>query len=143
MRNVLADSGLFIGLFDADDKHHRACREFVHDYRGRLLTTWQVITEALAMLSLGGQQALLAWLDRGVKAGLIEIRCTNPADIENALKLTTRYRDLPMDFADVSVYLLAVETGVRDVASVDHRDFAVYRLPDRRLFNNVLVERGN
>lgn len=91
------------------------------------------------MLSFARQQAFLTWLDRGVKAGLLEIRCTDPGDIEKAIRLTSKYRDLPMDFADVSVYLLALETGIREVASVDHRDFAVYRLPGKRTFKNVLV----
>jgi predicted nucleic acid-binding protein len=99
-----------------------------------------VITEVLAMLVQRDQQSFLVWLNRGVKAELLEIRCTNPAYIEKAIKLTADYSDLPMDFADVSVYLLAIETGIHEVASVDHRDFAVYRLPGRRRFKNVLMD---
>src|SRR5262245_34286988 len=89
VRSVLADSGLFIGLFDAADKHHARCRDFVRAFRGKLLTTWPVLTEALAMLDFTGQQALLTWLDRGVKAKLVEIRCADPAALAAAIALTS------------------------------------------------------
>jgi uncharacterized protein len=135
---VLADSGLFIGLFDAADKHHLRCTAFLKDYRGRILTTWQVVTEALAMLDVDAQQRLLVWLDRGVKTGLVRIECTDPTDLERATELSRKYRNQPMDFADASIYLLALHTGIKRVASVDNRDFAVYRLPGKKHFENVL-----
>ena len=33
--------------------------------------------------------------------------------------------------ADASIYLLALRTGITSVVSVDRKDFAVYRLPER------------
>jgi uncharacterized protein len=139
VEQVLADSGLLIGLFDRRDKHHARCAAFLREFRGRLLTTWQVVTEALAMLDLDAQQRCLTWLQRGQGIGLLRIECTDPADLGGALELTKKYRDQPMDFADASIYLLAVRQGVRKVASVDARDFGVYRLPGNKRFENVLA----
>jgi uncharacterized protein len=73
-----------------------------------------------------------------VRTDLLRIECTGPADLERAITLTRKYRDQPMDFADASIYLLALHTGIKRVASVDHRDFAVYRLPGKQRFENVL-----
>jgi len=35
-----------------------------------------------------------------------------------------------MDLADASLYWLAVETGIREIMTVDVADFSRYRLPD-------------
>lgn len=45
-----------------------------------------------------------------------------------------------MDFADASVVLLATRRGVREILTADRRDFAVYRLPGRTRFNDVLAD---
>lgn len=135
---TLADSGFFIGLFDGRDRHHRRCVDFLRDYRGQILTTWQVITESLAMLDERGQESLLIWIMRGVDSGMFLIDCTKPDDLELLLSITRKYRDQPMDFADASLYVLAVRSGVTRILSVDRRDFQVFRLPGRRRFENVL-----
>lgn len=139
VEQVLADSGFFIGLFDTADRHHQRCIGFLQAFRGRLVTTWQVITESLALLDLQEQEKCLTWLQRGVAAGLLRIEPTDPADLGRAIELTKKYRDQPMDFADASIYLLAIHSGVNKVASVDVRDFGVYRLPAKRRFVNVLL----
>ena len=139
IEQVIADSGFFIGLFDTADRHHKRCMAFLQAFRGRLVTTWQVITESLALLDLQEQEKCLTWLQRGVAAGLLKIECTDPADLGRALELTKKYRDQPMDFADASIYLLAMSSGVNKVASVDLRDFGVYRLPAKQRFVNVLL----
>lgn len=139
MRDVLADSGLLVALFDPQDAHHERCRAFLRDFRGRLLTTWQVLTEALALLSVAHQEALLDWLEAGVKSRLVRVECTATDDISHARSLIAKYRDLPMDFADASLYLLALRSGTEHIATLDLRDFAAYRLPGRKRFVNLLA----
>jgi len=39
-----------------------------------------------------------------------------------------------MDLADASLYWVAHETGVRQILTLDVRDFSRYRLPDGRTF---------
>ena len=39
-----------------------------------------------------------------------------------------------MDFADATLYWLATETGIKDIMTVDERDFSRYRLPDGENF---------
>jgi uncharacterized protein len=139
MRVVLADSGLFIGLFSPKDRHHDRCRQFVASFQGRLFTTWQVLTEATALLSRPGGRRLLAWLDDAVGANRVVIECSEAGELGRMRELTDKYGNLPMDFADVSIYLLAVRLGENHVATVDERDFEVYRLPGNRRFVNVLL----
>jgi predicted nucleic acid-binding protein len=49
-----------------------------------------------------------------------------------------QYGDLPMDLADASLLLAAQEQGLRRIASLDRRDFGIYRLPDGECLENLL-----
>lgn len=137
-QKTLADTGLFIALFDPDDTLHARAVAFMRDYRGKLFTTWQVLTEAMAMIPGRHQDRFLEWLKDCSLAGSLEIVCTEATDLDRARAVIGKYRDLPMDFADVSIYLLALRTGITQVASFDARDFSIYRLPGNRRFVNLL-----
>jgi hypothetical protein len=43
-----------------------------------------------------------------------------------------------MDLADASLLWLAQQSGIRRIATLDRRDFGVYRLPGGGILNNVL-----
>ena len=42
-------------------------------------------------------------------------------------ELTEKYRDLPMDFPDSCLVLLAEKMGLNEIATID-RDFSIYRI---------------
>lgn len=140
MKSVVVDSGFLIGLFDESDPLHRRCREFLRDYRGRFLTTEAVLTETLALLSVVQQSRCLAWLGDAVQGHLLVVD-REPVDFRAVEKLARKYIDQPMDFADASVVLLAIRTGVREILTADRRDFAIYRLRGRMRFIDVLAQR--
>ena len=137
MRSVVVDSGFLIGLFDETDPLHPRCRGFLRDYRGRFLTTEAVVTEALALLSHAQQLRCLSWMGDAAQAGLLVVE-REPVDFRAVEKLARKYADQPMDFADASVVLLAGRSGVREVLTADRRDFAIYRMPGRTRFIDVL-----
>jgi predicted nucleic acid-binding protein len=137
VQSTVVDAGFLIGLFDDGDPLHRRCRDFLRDYRGRFLTTEAVVTEALALLSAPQQLRCLEWLGDATRAGLLEVD-REPLDFRAAEKLVRKYADQPMDFADASLVFLATRAGTREVLTADRRDFAVYRLPGRIRFVDVL-----
>lgn len=137
MKSVVVDSGFLIGLFDETDALHARCRAFLKDYRGRFLTTEAVLTEALALLSTAQQLRCLEWLADATRAGLLEVD-REPLDFRAIAKLVRKYADQPMDFADASVVLLAMRSGVREILTADRRDFGVYRLAGKKRFIDVL-----
>ena len=141
MRSVVVDSGFLIGLFDESDPLHARCRAFLRDYRGAFLTTEAVLAEALALLSTARQLRCLEWLGDAAQAGLLAVD-REPVDFRAVEKLARKYADQPMDFADASVVLLAMRTGVREILTADRRDFAVYRLAGRVRFIDVLALPG-
>ena len=55
--------------------------------------------------------------------------------------MMNKYEDLPMDFCDASLVYLASTLKIHRIATVDLRDFAVYRLTGNKRFLHVLDER--
>ena len=49
-----------------------------------------------------------------------------------------QYKYLPMDLADASLLWIAHEHGLRRIATLDRRDFGVYRLPGGEGLENLL-----
>ena len=140
MRNaVVVDSGPLIALFDRDDAWHGAVVRFLRKHPGlRLLTTWAVLNETSALLgSRVGKQAeldFLAWVERG---GLT-LASQEATAIRGIRALVEKYQDLPFDFADASVAVLAADSGIGQVLTLD-RDFDIYRDAQGKRLKNLLA----
>jgi predicted nucleic acid-binding protein len=140
MRNtVVVDSGPLIALFYRDDVWHEPVVTFLRERpRLRLIATWAVLHETSALLGLRvGKQAeldFLAWVDRG---GLT-IASQEASAVQGIRALVEKYRDLPFDFADASVAVLAAELGIEQVLTLD-RDFDIYRDARGKRLKNLLA----
>ena len=134
-RGVLVDAGPLIAVIDADDPDHRDCVDALKRLRGPLLTTWMPVTEAMQLLqhSLQGQEALLEMIQR--KA--LVILSVDDGDLTEIRGLMRKYADLPMDFADATLVRVAMREDLREIFTLDRRDFSVYRLGRRRGFHIV------
>ena len=137
---TLADSGYFIGLFNPKDHHHARCKTFFASYTGLTITTWAVFVEVCAILNPARQKAFFTWASQAQALGYLRVE-SPPADAVSALwDLMDRYDDLPMDFCDASLVYLATQLKTSRIATVDVRDFTVYRLPDGKPFTHVLQD---
>lgn len=127
-----------IALFDADDVWHERATEALRPFRGEAVTSAACITEAAWIVSRRSPRAfdaLLKWIGRGaVRICNIEL-----SDCRRISELAQRYRKLDPDFADLALVALAERERIRDIMTVDKRDFAVYRLRGGRALNNVLA----
>lgn len=131
---TLVDSGPLIALFDRDDRHYRRVRAFLKSHRVNLVSSWPVLTEACALLTHAAAFDLLEFVSRGG----VTIEDLAQDDIPTLLALSRKYADRPMDFADASLVVLAMKTGVDAILSLD-ADFSVYRLPGKKTFTNLLA----
>jgi hypothetical protein len=122
---LLLDTGPLVAMLHRGDQDHEACADFLAHFRGILLTTGPVLTEAMFLLSgvTGGASACLEFFIRG---GAVLVPLTRESLIRcNALM--AKYADVPMDFADASMVALAQETQIKKIFTLDHRGFAIYR----------------
>jgi predicted nucleic acid-binding protein len=138
LARVLVDTGAVVALVNRADRHHAAAADWFASYRGSLLTTEAVITETACVLaaSRAHQRAALLWFERARLAGLLHVV---PVDDYAALDaIIARYSRLPCNYADATLVALAEQTGVTVIATIDQRDFSVYRVRGRKRFRIVL-----
>jgi len=134
---VLVDTGPLVALFVRNDPDHARVSAWLREFRGKLLTTWPVLTEVCHFLSPEVALRFLRWVEVG-GAGLIEL----PADgLAEVIRSMEKYLDRPMDLADASLVWLAGRSGVRDILTVDAGDFATFRTPQGKPFRDVLAAR--
>ena len=111
MNKILIDSGPLIALFDSSDKYHQKTIEFIKSNQALLITTIASITETLHLLDFNrnAQLDFIEWVSRGG----VEIVNVLNSDFQRIKELTEKYRDLPMDFADSCLVLLAEKNGLK------------------------------
>ena len=138
MASALLDTGAVVALINRNDRHHAAALDWFRDFRGQLLTTEAVITETAYVLaaSPAHQRAALVWFERARAAVLLRVEPV--ADYAALARIIAQYSSLPCDYADASLIALAERTGVAAIATVDQRDFSVYRLRGRKRFRILL-----
>ncbi|MBI5212004.1 MAG: PIN domain-containing protein [Nitrospirae bacterium] len=132
MHSVLLDTGALVALLDKDEKNHHRCVEFLKDIKGRLLTTEPVLTEAVYLLgpSVKTQKICIEFILKGGTALVPQ----SPESLSRALVLMEKYKDIPMDFSDATLVVLAEETGIDEVFTLDGRGFSAYRIHGRKAF---------
>ncbi len=135
---ILVDTGFLYALVDADDRWHERALVFRDSVAEGWVTTWPVITEACWLLAhrIGPQVA--ADLVDDAAAGVFLVWDLPAEQLSEAARLMRRYSDLPMDFADASLVLLAGHLGHGRILSTDERDFRTYRWKSRKPFQNLL-----
>lgn len=131
---ILTDAGPLVAITDSGEQDHEACVECLSGFSPPMLTTWPVLTEAIYLLGeAGGWRAQRAILER-IDAGDLEIGEQDARAVRRMTALMAKYEELPMDLADASLVCLAEERGLRDIFTLDRRDFSIYRLHGRQPF---------
>lgn len=130
--NALLNTGPWVALIDASEASHERCVEWFSAFSGKLYSTEPVLTEVLYLLnfSLKARQAAMDYVLRGI----VTLVPTDLRALESAKTLMGKYADLPMDFADASLVVLASESRIQNVVTLDERDFSVYQTLDKKAF---------
>jgi predicted nucleic acid-binding protein len=102
------------------------------DFPGRLLTTEPILTETVYLLgpSLKAPKTAIEFILNG-GATLVP---QSSASLSKSLTFMEKYRDIPMDFADATLVVLAEETGVQEIFTLDNGGFRTYRIRGKKTF---------
>jgi uncharacterized protein len=125
VRGVLIDAGPLVALIDRGDQHHARCVEALREIRGPLITVWPAFTEAMYLLGPSWQAQAALW--EMVASETVELRTIDHGDVSRMAELMRKYHDLPMDLADAALVRVAERDRIRQVFTLDQRDFRVYR----------------
>lgn len=129
---LLLDTGALVTLLDRSQTHHERFVEFFGSWAGPVVSSEAVLTEATHLLARvpGGRRACVEFF---VAGGAVLVPST-PASLARCHRLMGEYADLPMDFADATLVVLAEELRTDLVFTTDRRDFGVYRILGRDSF---------
>lgn len=136
MRKCLIDAGPLIALFDKDDKYHSPIKDFLKNYEGHLYTSWPVITEVLHMLDFNVAVPVdfLKWLQKEA----LEVVSISKESITRIIELSEKYANVPMDFADATLIVIAENENIKEIISIDS-DFYIYRNIRNEYVQNVFT----
>jgi predicted nucleic acid-binding protein len=136
---ILIDAGPLIALFDRHDNYHHAVAKFLVGTHYHFVSTIAVLTEVSHMLdfNINAQLDFFTWV---MKNGVRIVDITQD-DIARIVELITKYSDRPMDFADATLVVASEKNALMHIISIDS-DFDIYRLPGKRLIENVFRPKG-
>ena len=129
---LLLDTGALVSLLDRSQKHHEVFAELFGEWDRPVVSTEAVLTEATHLLGgiPGGRRSCVEFFLSG---GAVLVPATT-ASLRRASALVSQHADLPMDYADATLVVLAEELDTNRVFTTDRRDFAVYRINGRLQF---------
>lgn len=129
MQSALLDAGPLIALFDNSDKHSKSVQNFFKTYKGSFHTTWPVITETMHFLNFNPnvQSDFLKWLQRDP----LFIHAQDKKCLEKIRLLILKYQNIPMDFADASLFLVSEEEQINHIVTLDS-DYRVYKAKKKK-----------
>ena len=130
--NALIDTGAILALLDRSDRWHDACVDAFRQLRLPLLTSEAVLTEVFHLVGDSRSEMEAAW--KFVRSGALVLGTIEDAELTHLPGLMSRYWDCPMDFADATLVYLAKRESLSVILTVDHEDFATYRIEGKRQF---------
>ena len=126
-RAIILDTGPLVALADKSDSKHDVCRQVLERLSGitSVFTVPSVLAEVFSLLpadrrTIDAVFGLLSLI--GCQMASLEID-----DLSRAQELMKQYYDLPMDFADCEIMIVAERLSVYTIFSLDKRDFSIYR----------------
>ena len=134
---VLLDAGPLAALFSRADRDHARAMRFFESCDRPFATTEAVVTKLANVFSdnVRLQSLALEWVGAARRHGRLEIAAV--ADHAALARTLQRYADPPFDYADATLIELADALETRDIATLDKRDFSIYRLKGNRRFHLV------
>ena len=132
---ILIDTGPIVAFFDKDDRYHTLCVEILKEIKEPLISTWPVLTECFYLLNFSWEVQDSLWLF--IQRGGMEIYPLEKELLIRCRELMKQYHDLPMDLADATLVTLADALGVSKIFTLDHKDFSIYRLKQKKRFTLI------
>jgi predicted nucleic acid-binding protein len=137
--STLLDTGAALAILNERDPWHNLCLETLRQLRLPLLTSEAVLTELFHLIGRFRSDTESAWTF--VRSGAITLATIAEEELPRLHELMSRYSDHPMDFADATLVYLAERESISTIFTVDHADFATYRIAGRRRFRVLPLDR--
>jgi uncharacterized protein len=132
-RRVLLDTGPLVALLSAPDSRHRLCADTFATLTPPLLTCWPVLSETAWILRK--HPLPFDRIAEAHDAGIFHILPLEKSCLAAIASIMRRYEDAALDLADAALAHLAEREGIRNVFTLDRRDFSIIRLKRNRVLS--------
>jgi uncharacterized protein len=132
---ALIDAGPLVAYYNRRDKYYQQVMDFLGVYTGQLVTTDPCITEV--MYQLGDYRAQITFAQH-IRQGIWQRHNLEQADFDRISELLEKYKDLPADFADLSLVVVSERLNIPAVVSFD-KDFYAYRRYRKHPFDRIFL----
>lgn len=137
---VIADTGFWVAIYNRRDRDHAAALEAAARYEPEgFITTHAVIAEACHLLYRREHAGVMLQLVEALRDGPVDVLDLDVDELPRIARLMHQYRELPMDYADASLVVLAEHLGHGRILTTDRRDFHSYRWKHHQPFENLLA----
>lgn len=130
---ILLDTSFLVSLMDDREPLHGAAVRWLSGQRQPLWTVPAVMTETAHFIP-GWLRPQLA---RAASAGLVRVSAPDTAGYGRIAWLMEKYAGLSPDWADCELIWLAEAAGIHRIATLDAKDFGIYRIHGRKAFDIV------
>lgn len=128
MADLLIDSGFLYAVLNRNDTRHVKVTETLESLRGRdiVLPSPVIVETAYLLLSKLNHREMRAFL-KVVDSGSFKLECVQKSDLKRIREILEMYADSKLDFADAAITALAERLGIKQILTVDQRDFRMIR----------------
>jgi uncharacterized protein len=141
LRTWLLDTGPIVSYLVASEGDHLKVADRLDAFSGQLFTTTAVITEAMHFVAKARKgPTLLA--EFVAQSGLQVLDFSGASELAEAARRMEKYANVPMDYADATLVLLAERLGVFELLTLDRRGFSVFRSSRGKRFTLLLDQPG-
>lgn len=137
--SALIDTGAILAILDQTDSWHDSCIKAIQHLELPLLTSEAVLTELFHLIGRTSSDMEGAW--GFVRSGAMVLGAIENDELAHVHGLMSRYWDRPMDFADATLVYLAKRESLSVILTIDHADFATYRIEGKRQFRILPMDR--
>lgn len=136
---ILVDSGPLIAYYNIGDAWHERVKTQFGSSTCQFVTSAACIAETMWMLSSDVRVQNEFLLD--LASGIYRVESLLEEDYSRIAALNLKYKDMPADFADLSIVALAERLQIDKVLSLD-QDFDIYRRFGNKPFHRVALPGG-
>lgn len=139
---ALVDAGPIVAYYNKTDSYHIQICDYFQSCTFQLITTDPCLAEAMYLLRESHQvQSSLA---RDVAEGIWQRETLIYDDFERMAVLFEKYRDLPADFADLSLIVISERLNLPRIVTLDSDSNICQRFQDKpQPFNRVFYPRNS
>lgn len=122
----MADTGFVVAVVSRRDRDHEVCSAVYTQY-SKVLLPQTVLAEVAYLLEKASGSVAVAKFLVGIDKSRMQLVPIVSEDVHRTAEILMQYADSRIDFVDATVMAVAERFGIKQVLTLDKRDFQIFR----------------